>query len=159
MPEHQPAGKLMSRKAFVCLIKNRPGPNFIEPPKQKILLNNFLLSRNEQDASHKLYMWHGSLAGIPALVSIICCAELLFVLWAALWNWALVLYQKVKIWSLDWEFWKSHIGTRSSGQFNSSTDIMRIKSFILLYSKVFIVIEWIMCPSNFDPMDGLLHSS
>ena len=29
--------------------------NFIKLPKQEILLNNFLLSRNEQDTSHKMY--------------------------------------------------------------------------------------------------------
>ena len=30
--------------------------------EHNILLDTFLLSRNEQDTSHKLYMWHGSLA-------------------------------------------------------------------------------------------------
>ncbi len=28
-----------------------------------MLLNDFLLSRNDQDTSHKLYMWYASLAG------------------------------------------------------------------------------------------------
>ena len=31
------------------------GPDFLELMKQKILPNSFLLSRNEQDTSHKLY--------------------------------------------------------------------------------------------------------
>ena len=48
-----------------------PGPNFIELLKQKILLNNFLLSRNEQDTSHKLFMLHSIFAGNPVLISII----------------------------------------------------------------------------------------
>ena len=34
----------------------QPGYNFIEQLKQKKLLNNFLLSRNEQDTCHKFYM-------------------------------------------------------------------------------------------------------
>ena len=44
-------------------IKTSPGPNFIELPKHNLLLNNFLLSRNEHDTSHTLYIGHGSLAG------------------------------------------------------------------------------------------------
>ncbi len=54
------------------------GPNFIELLKQKIMLNNFLLSRNEQDTSHKLYTGHGSLAGNLILVSkiLLCLANL-----------------------------------------------------------------------------------
>ena len=36
--------------------------------KQKILLTNCLLSRTEQDTSHKWYMWHGVLAGNLTLV-------------------------------------------------------------------------------------------
>ena len=50
--------------------------------KQKFLLKPKLLSRIEQDTSHKLYMRHGSLAGKLILVSIsmlclaTCCAEL-----------------------------------------------------------------------------------
>ncbi len=35
------------------------------------MLDNFLLSKNEQDTSHKKYMWHGVLAGNLNLVSII----------------------------------------------------------------------------------------
>ena len=35
------------------------------------MLNNVLLSRREQDASHRLYMWHVILAGNLILVSII----------------------------------------------------------------------------------------
>ncbi len=38
---------------------------------EKKLLNNFRLSRNEQDTSQKLYTWHGSLGGNLILVSII----------------------------------------------------------------------------------------
>ncbi len=38
------------------------GPNFVELLKLKILLNNFLLSINEQDTS-QWYMLHGILAG------------------------------------------------------------------------------------------------
>ena len=53
--------KIVFRK-YICMLKaldpfgncQRPGPNFIELLKQKILLNN-LLSRNEQDTSQKLY--------------------------------------------------------------------------------------------------------
>ena len=37
-------------------IKTGTGPNFIQLLKPKVLLNNFLLSRNEQDTSHNLYM-------------------------------------------------------------------------------------------------------
>ena len=32
------------------------GPDFIALPKHNILLGNLLLSRNEQDTSHKLYL-------------------------------------------------------------------------------------------------------
>ena len=51
-----------------------PGHNFIELLKQKILLNNFQLSRNEKDTSHKLYTWHGTLVGnlIVVVLSIFC---------------------------------------------------------------------------------------
>ncbi len=44
--------------------------NFEELLKQEILLNNFPLSKNEQDTSHKWYMWNGILAGYLFLVSI-----------------------------------------------------------------------------------------
>ena len=48
------------------------GLNFMELLiKQKLLLNNFLLSRNEQDTSYKSYMLHGILTGNLTLVSII----------------------------------------------------------------------------------------
>ena len=44
---------------FPCILEVVAAwPNFIDLLKQKILLNNFLLSRNEQETSHKLYMWH-----------------------------------------------------------------------------------------------------
>ena len=59
----------------------RTVPNLKELLKQKMLLNNCLLGRNEQDTSHKLYMWHGSLAGNLILVSIILLCL------AALWSW------------------------------------------------------------------------
>ena len=36
-----------------------------------MLLNNFLLNRNEQHTSHKLYLWHGSFAGNLILVSVV----------------------------------------------------------------------------------------
>ena len=40
----------------------RPGVNFIELPKQKTkLFYIFLLSRNEQNTTHKLYMGHGNI--------------------------------------------------------------------------------------------------
>ncbi len=60
---------------FICLFQTsvmRAAPSAylgpvseIELLKQKMLLNNFQLSRNEQDNSHKWYMWHGVLAGMP----------------------------------------------------------------------------------------------
>ena len=55
----------------VRLPVSAPGASFIELLKQEILLNNYLLSRNEQDTSYKLYMWHDSLAGNLILVSVI----------------------------------------------------------------------------------------
>ena len=48
---------------------SKPGPSFIELLKQKILLSNWLLNRNKQDTSHKLYLWHDSLAGNLILIS------------------------------------------------------------------------------------------
>ena len=66
------------------------GPNFIELLKQKIFLNIFLVSRNEQDTSHKLYLWHGILAGNLFLISVILYT---FCAGAALWtraHWVLV---------------------------------------------------------------------
>ena len=45
----------------------QPCPNFIELLGRKILLNNFLLSRNY--TSHKLFMRHSSLAGNLILVT------------------------------------------------------------------------------------------
>ena len=59
------------------------GPNFIELLKQKIFLNIFLVSRNEQDTSHKLYLWHGILAGNLFLISVILYT---FCAGAALWT-------------------------------------------------------------------------
>ncbi len=53
----------------------------LELLKQKILLNIFLLSRNDQGTSHKLYTWHGSLAGNPILVSIILLCQSLGLVW------------------------------------------------------------------------------
>ena len=44
-------------------VATNSGAQFIELLNQKILLNNLLLSRNEQDTSHKFHMWHGSYAG------------------------------------------------------------------------------------------------
>ena len=46
------------------------GPNFIELLMQRTQLKNSLISKNEQDTSHKLYLWHGSLAGNLILVSV-----------------------------------------------------------------------------------------
>ena len=46
-------------------------PNFIELLTQKSMHINCLLSRNEQDTSHKLYLWHDILASNLILVSII----------------------------------------------------------------------------------------
>ncbi len=40
-----------------------PGPSFIKLLKQKILLNNFLLRRNELETSDYWYMLSGILAG------------------------------------------------------------------------------------------------
>ena len=46
-----------------------------------IVLNNSLLSRNEHNTSHKLYMWHGIYAGKLNLVSImLLCLATFFVL-------------------------------------------------------------------------------
>ena len=56
-----------------------PGHNFIELLKQKILLNKYLLSRNEQNASYKLYRL-GSLAGNLFLVSNVLLRLATFVL-------------------------------------------------------------------------------
>ena len=54
--------------------------------KQKILLDTFQLSRNEQETSHKLYMRQRHLAGYLILVSkmLLCLAA--FCAQAALWN-------------------------------------------------------------------------
>ena len=46
-------------------------PNSKQLLKQKIMLKDFLLSKNEQDTSHKWYIFHGSLADNLILVSII----------------------------------------------------------------------------------------
>ena len=55
------------------------GPNFIELLKQNILLNNCLLSRNEQD-SYKLYMRRMLPVNLILVSKILSCS--------ALWNWA-----------------------------------------------------------------------
>ena len=57
------------RKTLKEVFFQGTGPNFIELLKQRILLDNFLLSSNEQDTSHNLSIWHGSLAGSLILVS------------------------------------------------------------------------------------------
>ena len=48
----------VSKIHWLCLraLDSTSGPNFIELLKQKLLPNNCLLSRNEQDSSYKLYM-------------------------------------------------------------------------------------------------------
>ena len=62
----------------------------------------FLLSRNQQVTSHKLLLWHGSLAGNIILVSIILLCWVLFMLLkAALWNCAHSLF------SWHWVEWKN----------------------------------------------------
>ncbi len=53
--------RIISARLSLCtnthmaLLKST-GPNFIELLEQNKLLDNFQLSRNEQDTSHKLYM-------------------------------------------------------------------------------------------------------
>ena len=70
-----------------CLKSRKtPGPRFHRAAlSQQVLLNNCLLSRNEQDTSHKLYMLHGSLACNLILVSIILFSLATV---CASWNWA-----------------------------------------------------------------------
>ena len=53
---------------------------FIEPPKQKIFLNNCLLNRNEQNTSQRLYTWNSSLAGNIILLGIILLCLAVFML-------------------------------------------------------------------------------
>ena len=61
---------------YEVITKAIPGLNFIELLKQRIVLNMFLLSKNKQDTSHKLYMGFGSLAGnlIPVSIILMCLA-------------------------------------------------------------------------------------
>ena len=63
--------------------------------KQKILLKNFLLSKNEQDTSHKLYMWHSGLAGNLILVSTVLLCSVSFST-KALW-WALFIPMRLQL--------------------------------------------------------------
>ena len=61
-----------------CLVV--PGPKVKELPKQKNMLNNFLLSRNQQDTTYKLCIQHCILANNPVLVSMIVLCFAPFVL-------------------------------------------------------------------------------
>ena len=62
------------------------GPNFRELLNQKILL-----SKNKQDTSYNLYLWHGNLAGNLILESIILFRLETLYAYAALWNLGLVV--------------------------------------------------------------------
>ena len=47
----------------------RVGSSVMQAQTQNNVERYFLLSRNEQDTSHKLRVWHGSLAGSLIVVS------------------------------------------------------------------------------------------
>ena len=90
------------------------------------MLKSVLLSRTEQDTSHKLYVWHGSLAGNLILVSI-----------------ALEIHRSIRLRPRRTSE-QEHVSLSNAILHNSVARAKHMRTHVGLYSVGLLVVQWVV---------------